>query len=58
MKNTKTLKKQIIKLIQNPLYKEARQTNAKQRNYKQQKLYSEFDYKMSELANKFDKLKN
>ena len=55
--NTKeTLKKEIINLLSVPNYKQVRQIPYNNLNHSQMELQMEFDYKMQNLMNEWDKL--
>ena len=55
--NTKeTLKQELINLLNVPNYKQVRQTPYNNRNYAQMELQMEFDYKMQDIMDEWDKL--
>ena len=56
MTTTETLKIEIINLLSVPSYKELRQIPYTHRNYKQNELQMEFDCKMQDIMDEWDKL--
>ena len=56
MRTKETLKKEIINLLSVPNYKQVRQISYDNLNHSQMELQMEFDYKMQNLMNEWDKL--
>ena len=55
--NTKeTLKQRLLDLLNVTIYRELRQIPFTQRNYAQSELQMEFDYKMQDIMDEWDKL--
>ena len=56
MKTKETLKQRLLDLLNVPQYKMVRQIPFTQRNYIQSELQMEFDYKMQDIMDEWDKI--